>query len=250
MKKRTLFLLLFNIAILSLTAQVSINTKNVASNTVLHIDPKGDTGTSGLTNNSDDLIVSNTGSVGLGTIVPATKLDVNGKVRIVDGTQAQSHVLTALDNTGLAAWKEVSLVKRFSAWKVVAQPTIINANSEYILSGTTTLSPNTLGATTNGTSTVTIPPGNYLIILRGDMNVREYGRLQIFNNNTIIFNKYYGEYLGGATFHGTFTSNATLSVRFLGIDVRCSTCGLIPFMTPYPYQGNLIFWAELIILQL
>ncbi len=46
--------------------------------------------------------------VGIGTILPAAKLDVTGNVKIADGTQGLGKVLTS-DANGLAAWQVPSL---------------------------------------------------------------------------------------------------------------------------------------------
>lgn len=45
-----------------------------------------------------------TGTVGIGTMDPQANLDVNGNMRIADGTQGQDRVLTSNEN-GLASWQ-------------------------------------------------------------------------------------------------------------------------------------------------
>ncbi len=47
------------------------------------------------------------GNVGIGTTNPSSKLDVRGKVRIVDGSQAAGRVLTS-DANGVATWQAPS----------------------------------------------------------------------------------------------------------------------------------------------
>ena len=44
------------------------------------------------------------GNVGIGTVSPAAKLEVQGNIKIVDGTQGANRVLTS-DADGLASWK-------------------------------------------------------------------------------------------------------------------------------------------------
>lgn len=86
-----------------LQAQVGINTKNPLG--VFHIDPKGNTGgtASAPTNDSDDVIVTRTGRVGIGTANPTATLDVRGTVRINDGTQGSGNIFTTA-GTGLGYW--------------------------------------------------------------------------------------------------------------------------------------------------
>ena len=50
--------------------------------------------------------IDNNGNFGVGTISPAAKLDVEGNVKIVDGTQSKGAVLTS-DVDGNASWKSI-----------------------------------------------------------------------------------------------------------------------------------------------
>lgn len=88
-------------------SQVGININNPQG--VFHIDPKGDT--TGSTGLSDDLIVDNTGRVGINTTTPTAKLDVVGTMRIADGSQGNSKVLTS-DNNGLGIWKPINYASK------------------------------------------------------------------------------------------------------------------------------------------
>jgi hypothetical protein len=56
------------------------------------------------TNNTDRMIVTNTGDVGIGTNTPTAKLEVAGQVKITGGTPGAGKVLTS-DATGLATWQ-------------------------------------------------------------------------------------------------------------------------------------------------
>jgi hypothetical protein len=53
------------------------------------------------------MYINSAGNVGLGTWGPWTKLDVNGRVRITDGTQSNGRVLTS-DWNGVASWQPPS----------------------------------------------------------------------------------------------------------------------------------------------
>lgn len=102
MKK--LFLLLVGLFFVGLlNAQVGINTRNPLG--AFHIDPKANTGgtSSSPTNDSDDVIVSNSGKMGIGTANPTASLDLRGIIRINDGTQGDGNIFTT-DGTGLGYW--------------------------------------------------------------------------------------------------------------------------------------------------
>ena len=49
-----------------------------------------------------------TGNVGIGTVSSGAKLEVNGAIKITDGTQGANKVLTS-DNNGLASWQSLSI---------------------------------------------------------------------------------------------------------------------------------------------
>jgi hypothetical protein len=55
------------------------------------------------TNNTQKVIVTTTGNVGIGTTLPGARLEVNGQVKITDGTQGPGKVLTS-NAAGLATW--------------------------------------------------------------------------------------------------------------------------------------------------
>ncbi|PXV69126.1 hypothetical protein CLV62_101395 [Dysgonomonas alginatilytica] len=109
MRKKNLLLMgIFSLGLLN--AQVGINTKNPLG--VLHIDPKGDTNASGTTGASDDIVIKSNGQVGIGTISPAKTLDLRGRFKLVDGTQADGYFLTS-DANGNASWKKTMQMKGF-----------------------------------------------------------------------------------------------------------------------------------------
>lgn len=91
-------------------SQVGINTSNPQN--TFHIDGSKDNASTGAptaTQQANDVIVTTSGNVGLGTVSPSAKLEinngsVNGALKIIDGTQGDGKVLTS-DANGLATWK-------------------------------------------------------------------------------------------------------------------------------------------------
>lgn len=87
-------------------AQIGINTKTPQG--VFHIDGKGDT--SGSSNITDDILIDNSGNMGLGTLSPTAKIHSVGTstlapMRITDGNQAQNYIIVS-DDSGNASWME------------------------------------------------------------------------------------------------------------------------------------------------
>jgi hypothetical protein len=54
--------------------------------------------------NNERLTINNSGNIGIGTITPGAKLEVNGQVKITGGTPGAGKVLTS-DAAGLASWQ-------------------------------------------------------------------------------------------------------------------------------------------------
>ena len=57
-----------------------------------------------ISNGNESMRVTGSGNVGIGTSTPQAKLDVNGSVRINDGTQGDGKILTS-DGFGTASWQ-------------------------------------------------------------------------------------------------------------------------------------------------
>lgn len=99
--KFLLFLSIFSL--IQVQAQVGINTTNPLG--TFHVDPLSDTNTG--TNITDDIVVSNTGNVGIATVNPAAKLhivsDKNRGFRLEDGSQGLGKVLISDENEN-ATW--------------------------------------------------------------------------------------------------------------------------------------------------
>lgn len=113
MKRKILFLcfLISQIAV----AQVGINTPSPQG--AFHIDGAKDNpnaGSPSTTQQSNDFIVTSSGSVGVGTIAPVTKIDIisssPGAIKIADGNQADSKVLMS-DAYGVGTWKTPASIR-------------------------------------------------------------------------------------------------------------------------------------------
>ncbi|WP_294309442.1 hypothetical protein [Chryseobacterium sp. sg2396] len=106
----------FTIAIVVLPtiafSQVGINTTNPLG--ILHIDGAKDNPASGsptIIQQANDIVTTAEGRLGLGTITPTTRLElsngnINGAIKITDGTQGTGKVLTS-DANGLGTWQNI-----------------------------------------------------------------------------------------------------------------------------------------------
>lgn len=113
MKKKMLLLMgIFFIG--TIHAQVGINTLNPYG--IFHIDPLANTGGTAAApvNDTDDVTVNAKGYMGIGTANPQASLHIIGNttipaLRIVDGTEQNLRLMTALDNDGNGEWQEQTL---------------------------------------------------------------------------------------------------------------------------------------------
>lgn len=114
---RFVFLTTFFCCIGWLPAQVGVGVNTLFPRGVFHIDGAGDNPqdfTTALTPGqaSNDVIIDINGNVGIGTVSPVSgvKLDINGGIRIVDGTQGVDKVLTTTVGDGVASWQPVTVL--------------------------------------------------------------------------------------------------------------------------------------------
>ncbi|MBF0577218.1 hypothetical protein [Dysgonomonas sp. GY617] len=102
--KKIIFLLTGVLLIGLSHAQVGINTKTPLG--TFHIDPQNDTNTTGTVGTSDDIIITPDGKMGVGTLNPMANFDVNGKIRIADGSEQDGYTFVA-DANGVGSWKSL-----------------------------------------------------------------------------------------------------------------------------------------------
>ena len=117
MKKYCVYLLL--LASSYCYSQIGINTES--PRTLFHIDARKSasttnpsTGTLSVLQQSDDVVVTTDGKVGIGTVYPASKLEINTQgtsgiypIRIQDGTEGTGKFLVS-DANGVASWKNIT----------------------------------------------------------------------------------------------------------------------------------------------
>lgn len=117
MKKIALLILTLTGSVL-VFAQGKVGVNNTNPQGVLHVDGKKDnpaTGAPNTTQADNDVIVTQDGKIGAGTLTPGARLDVRGAaqgqaIKIVDGTQGVDRVLTS-DANGNAYWRQTAAVK-------------------------------------------------------------------------------------------------------------------------------------------
>lgn len=97
-------------------SQVGINTQNPRQ--MFHVDGQKDnpaTGNPTTAQQSNDVVLTAAGRIGIGTTNPSTKLEINngttaGAIKIVDGTQAESKVLMS-DENGVGTWQTPASIR-------------------------------------------------------------------------------------------------------------------------------------------
>lgn len=166
-------------------AQIGINTENPKG--LLHIDGASSPATinpaSGNISDiqaSDDVIINNSGYVGIGTIAPTTKLhikgDTPGVIRISDTTEGVNRMLfsdaNGVGTWGIAAGSWFALLR--GSWPNVYQTgytmRLLNAYSDYIISNPLQ------GSVDLAAGSIKIPfSGNYRVTLSGHWSTNRVG---------------------------------------------------------------------------
>ena len=109
MKRYILLTCILFSVILYITAQVGINTQNTQG--IFHLDAAGDNAASGTiaaAQSVNDILIDNTGNVGIGTLTPTARVHLKSSVagqafRLADGTQGENKILLG-DADGNAWW--------------------------------------------------------------------------------------------------------------------------------------------------
>lgn len=134
MKKYYILTLFVLSSVLLSVAQVGINVQSPTG--VLHISPKADA------ISTDDVVVSADGNVGVGTLTPQSKLQINASasqtaLRIVNGKQKPDLVLVSADATGGATWGGIKGSGGTTFVSTVAQ-SFTSTGTKLYLTGTNT----------------------------------------------------------------------------------------------------------------
>ncbi|MBF0577145.1 hypothetical protein [Dysgonomonas sp. GY617] len=237
----------------SFSQQIGINTKTPKTGTTLHIDSQGNTSADNTTNTTDDVVVMSDGRLGIGTTSPSdittgVKVEVDGQFRLRQGAALEKILMT--DANGNASWQSFSLGD-FSSEFVVESPFLtIPSGNIYKVQTIATFRFNQLELKTDGTSSLTIPPGRYLISLSNNLTYisasnnlaefNEYVKVYLYRMDPATGNVYtpelfyciYGIDQPGASMFLNFTQETTLCVAFEAINTGTG----VPYVAPLPYN--------------
>ncbi|KQT27020.1 hypothetical protein ASG22_20405 [Chryseobacterium sp. Leaf405] len=220
---------------LNLFSQVGINTPNPQG--TFHIDGNKDNPVTGFPNvaqQANDLIVTSSGNVGLGTIAPTSKFEINngtnaGAIKIVDGTQGSGKVLTS-DENGVATWKQNTPSLTNTYYSVI--PTVTHITSSYMVY-----------------ASLTLPAGTYAI--RGFAMARlfnYYSRTYFSVGGTPIPHSYYEinvPQLGMLVPYAIYTSSTPFTVNWI-MQNDYINANNAPVLASPPDQFTALFSATLI----
>lgn len=221
----TCIILLFGgmcIAQVQTQVRVGVNTEN--PQTLFHIDGAStpattnpSTGTISSAQAIDDVVVTNSGDLGLGTITPITKLDINaqspgGGLKIVDTTEGEGKVLIS-DANGVASWGEVTVTPGQNPWYAILDGDFNTVGYQWLrtlrqLTNFTSslISDHTLGSVNQAEGVITVPyTGRYRIFVFGKWTTDRVGNSayqvspHIFKNGESVW---FGSTMGYTNYWG------------------------------------------------
>jgi hypothetical protein len=234
--------ILFTLISYSALAQIGIQTEQPTQ--FLHIDAAKNNNNNVPTTAAqieDDIVISNDGKLGVGTITPLEKLDINGSIKIVDGNQALGKKLVT-DINGLATWSDV-IANKYAVWQLKSTT---NFNFPALgttiqLTGTSSMIWNQIDGVRAITNGVVVPKGKYMVLTNGDLGgISEYCIFYLYANNQNIYAAYYSEWLGGGTFTLDLAAEATITIRWTGLSTEGVYYSTPPYQCPYWYQISFI----------
>lgn len=222
MRIKRFFLTLLSFFCVSwVSAQIGINTDSPDIRSVIHIDGAGDNSTSIPTKSMDDVIFTKDGNLGIGTISPQAKVDVEGTFKYVDGNQKDGRILRS-DALGNARWQDFTVIN-IAMWHTINNSFQVPNYNEIRLSGTLSISTDTGIGIENvvATSSVKVPPGRYIIFVSSNFTeIQENGwfKLYLEGNSTAIFSTYYSMQLSGVAAYLETSSSVTLYPTFQAVN--------------------------------
>ena len=247
MKKKILLLMgIFSIGILC--AQVGINTNNPQR--LFHIDPKGDT--NGTDNTSDDVIVTESGNIGIGTIAPTSKLHIKTDssvpgLRIVDGNEDEDHILVS-DAAGNATWKPNDLSSPgVIVWEAIHNSYVFKPvgvwDPIFTAQSFTFKTYNMSSPVPEGFNAgLHLPSGIYLMFLNGTVDNESYLTLQIASSpitssastNVTMATYFCEHYISGSAYLSyNEDSRINVAIQNYGLDGRQKTGIMIGDTNPH-----------------
>lgn len=228
MRKNLLIILLLSGGIYY--SQVGISTSNPQN--TFHIDAGKDNNPNGaptVAQQTNDVIVTSAGNLGVGTVTPGVKLEINngttnGAVKIVDGSQGDGKVLTS-DTNGLGTWKSVGVTNFTGVTPAVSTP--YGATADKYMNSYIDLIPGKwfvyLGFLVNGATSANTKYASRFTLSSSTTAVQQVGFTFINNNSFVLTQNSNGS--AGATTYGMFSSgivrvNVTAATRLYVWDVN------------------------------
>lgn len=211
---------------LFLSAQITLGINTDAPEGVFHID--------GLNNNSyspnkydDDVLFDTSGRLGIGTNAPTAKVDIRSATanafRLEESGQANTRVLVS-NGLGEGAWKVPPQQGTFYTWKV-HQPAYTYSYSRVQVVGTATASGTLAGFTPNSNSTLSVPKGQYILMVSGDNSGNEYPIFSVSgvyaDGSTVnVLDFPYEHWLNSTSIYVQFTDNVSLAMYTTGLNAN------------------------------